>query len=94
MKYWKYALCPPCWVEIWCERVHKGNLSFSEKKNVYKELKGFENELSGKFGLLGWITWTELQNDHIMRILHRFGGVPYMIKDNRLYFRKIINGGA
>lgn len=92
LKYWQVWDVPPCWLEIACPRVHEGGMSFGEKRAAVQELRNIEARLKNTFGYRGWVSYTELQNAHVMRFFAKLGATPFMIKDNKLYFSKVING--
>jgi len=77
------------WVEIGSPLMNSSKeLSFKEKRQVYSAVLRLENLILANPKLKGWVTWTKLENKHIMRLLHRVGALPYGMTNKRMYFLK------
>lgn len=100
MTHWKYKFINQNWVNIYCPTLTDINpkiarLPFSTQKQVLKDFKTLENKLKTDPMVTGWVSWTELQHQHIMIFFTKVGASPYHIdtKLKRLWFRKVLRGG-
>jgi len=94
---WKYEFVSKSWVNIWCPMLTQATLgaskvSFSGQKEILKELRSLENRLKIHPEVTGWISYTDLQHEHIMVLFTRVGASPYAIdvKLKRIWFRKFL----
>jgi len=88
-KHWKYQDTGNGVANIFCPTLTEARVdSFTVKKEIYKEFQVFERKLREKFS--GWVSWTELQNDHIMLFCAKSGAKPFDIdiKTKRIWFYK------
>ena len=78
------------YVNIYCPTITENRVNgYSVKKAIYKELKQTENFIR-KAGYKGWVSWTGIQNPHIMKFLRKIGARPYEIslKKEAIWFKK------
>jgi len=94
-EYWWYESVGQGWANIWCPMIDdkEGSESLGVKRKIYSEFKKLEAFLRELPGIIGWVAWTHLENDHIMRFFAKVGAKPYNIhlKDNQLWFCKEFN---
>jgi len=93
-KHWGYKKNKiyPKYVNIYCPTLHNYKVScFADTIGIVRELKKLEIEIK-KMGFKGWLTWTKLENAHIMKYLTKLGAYPYGIdvKHNAIWFWKEI----
>ena len=67
--------------------------SFKIKREIYKELKEFE-EIIADTKLLGWMANTDLKHDHIMKFFAKIGAKPFEVdaKQEKIWFYKKLGG--
>ena len=70
------------WLYLNCPTMTAGDLSFRDKREVYKELKEIDG--TGK----KWVAGTEYENGHVMKMLHKMGATPYLSTDLGVMFKK------
>ena len=79
-------------VIVYCPAIHEGLEGKPNKigkfRKIVSELKELEKKLAKDFPY--WVMYTDLKNEHIMRILKKLGCVPYDInlQQNTLWFVK------
>ena len=90
-KYWEMNDLKNGYVNLYCPIISEdrinGNMATFRK--VVRELKTLEGLLK-ESDFTGWVVWTELVNAHIMKMLSKFGCVPYSIdvKKETIWFKK------
>lgn len=69
---------------------------FKTKREIVVEIKKIEAAIRQSSAVKGWLGYTALKNDHIMRMYTKLGAEPYRVdlKDDNLWFRRELCAAA
>ena len=89
-KHWGMTDLRNGFANIYCPTIHEDKVEgFKVKREIYREFKELETNLKAA-GFRGWVSWTKLENSHIMKFLAKLRALPYGIdvKKETIWFRK------
>lgn len=91
MKHWSVRV-EGKYLFVQSDTLHRGGLSFGEKREVVKELKCIEGMIKNDKKLFGWVGYTWLHFPNVMKLFRKIGAMPYEINvgEELIWFRKEI----
>ena len=89
-EHWGFTNFKNGYANIYCPTFTEDRVGgYQMRKNIYKCFKDLESLLK-ETNYVGWVTWTKLENPHIMKFLKKVGANPYEIdiKFETIWFKK------
>jgi hypothetical protein len=90
-KHWGMNDLTNGYANIYCQTMHDGVKHSKIKigREILTELRQLERFLKDS-GFKGWVSWTQLINPNIMKMLTKIKAYPYGInlKQEKIWFRK------